>query len=94
MKKKQKNSENIKKINSILEFPSGLLRGGIHIEMRSNEEAILDGRCAVLEYTEACVRINTGILTLYFSGKNLEIKNLSDTGLTVTGCICSVEFLN
>jgi len=82
----------IRKIGDALELPGGLLEGGPHIEMRSNREAVIDGRCTVLEYEDCLIRINTGKGIIRFCGRGLQIKNLSSDGMIIEGFICSLDF--
>ena len=61
----------LNKINKYFELPEGLATGGICIELMSNKQAILDGKCSVLQYSDTQIKINTGNSTVEFFGKNL-----------------------
>ena len=65
-----------------------------YIEFKSNREALVEGCKGILEYAPEIIRINTGNMVVSFTGRGLNIKCLSATGLIVEGYILSLEFIN
>ncbi len=80
------------KLSGLLELPGGLLGGGAHIELCANRQAIIDGKCTVLEYSDQIVRLNTGSGIIACTGTGLQICNLKNDGVTVTGRIRALTF--
>ncbi len=64
-----------------------------YLEFKSNREVLIEGNRGILEYTTEVIRINTGNLILVFSGRDLNIKCISASGLIISGFIISLEFL-
>lgn len=62
------------------------------IELRSNREAMIEGSKGVLEYSETTIRIALREFVVSFFGRNLKLKCISPTSLTIEGAILSVEF--
>ena len=63
------------------------------IELISNREATVDGCMGILEYSGEIIRINTGTTVVKFSGRDLNIRSMSEKNVWITGYILSVEFL-
>lgn len=82
----------LESLGEFLELPSGLLSGGAHIELRSNREAIIDGKCTVLEYCDSCIKINTGSGIIKIVGRGLAICSLTYNSAIIKGFICTVDF--
>lgn len=82
------------RIGEKLELPFGLLCACANIELHSNREACIDGRCSVLEYSDSVIRINTGRQIIEFIGKNLRICSLTPNSAIISGIICSLNFLD
>lgn len=84
----------LNKLNKCLELPEGLLSGGARIELQSNERALVDCKCTVLQYSEEEIKLNTGTGIISFSGKSLSINSLNRESAVITGFIKKVEFQN
>jgi len=72
--------------------PIDFLRGKSHIELSSNTSATLEGSKGVLEYSTECIRISLDNFIVTFSGRNLTLKCISPTALTIQGYILNVNF--
>ena len=83
----------LNKINRCLDLPGGLLSGGTHIDLQSNTQAIIDGRCTILQYSTEVIKINTGTGIVAFFGRDMAIKNLCKDSICIYGEIKSVEFI-
>ena len=84
----------INNINKYLDLPVGLLTGGGIIELQSNEKALIDCKCTVLQYTEEEIKINTGSGIIAFFGTNLKLDSLSTDSACISGQIKTLEFQN
>lgn len=88
---KESTRRGFEKICSALGMPAGLFCGA-HIELHGSREAVIDGRCAVMQYTSQFIKINTGDGIVLINGARLCIDRMCADGITVSGCIKSVEF--
>lgn len=90
----EKKNKKIEKIGEKLELPSSIMGAGANIVLRSNKEAEIDGRCVIQEYSDTCIKINTGRQLIKFSGRDLEICALTKNSAIIEGLIAGLEFLN
>ncbi len=72
--------------------PNGLFESGAHMELFSNNEAVIDGIKGVLEYSDCFIKLNMGKGTVEFYGTGLHISSLDINGLTINGKIEKIEF--
>lgn len=63
-----------------------------HIELESNNLAIIEGSKGVLEYSTECIRISLEEFVVSFMGRGLLLKCISPTSLTVQGSILNISF--
>ncbi|MBQ5590801.1 MAG: YabP/YqfC family sporulation protein [Clostridia bacterium] len=82
------------KLNRCLDLPDGLLSGGARIELQSNEKALIDCKCSVLQYSDNEIKINTRTGIVVFFGSNLRINSLNKESAVISGKILKVEFQN
>ena len=68
------------------------LTGAPCIELNGNREAVIEGCRGVLEYTTECIRINTAGMVLVLSGRELNLRCISDSALIVDGFLTGLEF--
>lgn len=80
-------------ISRVLELPESTLTGGLHIEMNSNHEAVVENCRGVLEYTPQVIRLIAGGMVVKFTGRGLAIGSLNRNVTVVSGIITAVEFL-
>ena len=64
----------------------------MRVELLSDREAVVDGCRGILEYSESCIRLCTGALTVRFTGEGLTMRNFGGLGAVVEGKIHSVDF--
>ena len=64
----------------------------MRVELLSDREAVVDGCRGILEYSESCIRLCTGALTVRFTGEGLTMRNFGGLGAVVEGKIRSVDF--
>lgn len=72
--------------------PLDFLKGKCHIELDGNTTAILEGSKGVLEYSTECIRVSVESFIVSFEGKNLTLKCISPTSLTIHGSILNIGF--
>ena len=89
---KQENAKSA--IARLLELPESTIAGGLHIELQSNKEAVIEGCRGVLEYDEGVIRLAGSGVVVKFTGRSLEIGGLDRSAITIRGVILSVEFIN
>ena len=63
------------------------------IIMIGNRELTIENYKGVIEYTDAVIRVGTNSHILKISGKNLEIKNITQEMLYITGSVFVFEFV-
>ena len=90
-------SKEREKVSSKIATALGITQSSIvnasQIELISNREATVDGCMGILEYSGEIIRINTGTTVVKFSGRDLNIRSMSEKNVWITGYILSVEFL-
>lgn len=57
-----------------------------------SDELVLECYIGIIEYSNECVKIKTNTKTVIISGKNLELANMIDEVVCVTGKIESIVF--
>lgn len=72
--------------------PMDFLSKKCHIELDGNSSVTLEGSKGVLEYSTECIRISVENYIVSFCGKNLTLKCISPTALTINGSILNVNF--
>jgi len=79
-------------ISRILEMPEYSIGTGMHIEINSNHEAVVENCRGILEYTSETVRLIVPGVTVRFNGKALSIGSMNKNSTVVSGKIESIEF--
>ncbi len=64
----------------------------VRVELLSNKQAVVDGCRGILEYSDTCIRLSADRLIVKFTGHDLEIKCLTDSGAVIEGCLLAVEY--
>ena len=62
------------------------------LELSGNREAVLEGSKGVLEYSAERIRVNTADMIITFSGRELDLKCISDSALIIDGFITDIGF--
>lgn len=83
-----------RRVESVLELPSGTLSGTARIELSGNTRAVVEGCKGILEYEDDVIRLNTASGIVRFMGQNLGMNCLSEDSAVVEGKILSVEFMS
>ncbi len=79
-----------KKIDEILEIPSGLL-SGFTLEIYSASEAVLTGKVEVLDLESTILKLKCNEHDIIFKGNDINIAYYTNEGIKVDGKITSVE---
>ncbi len=87
MKKKKR----LNRVDKILEFPKEVYSNEPKIIISGFDELIIENFKGILEYEEFFVRINTYIGIININGYNLNLENMTDDDLKITGKIESIE---
>ena len=80
------------KVAEILGLPQGTFKNFPTIQIRGNREIVIDGCTGLLSYADDDILIETRYCRIKITGRNLSLKNLSKTILSVRGFIKNVEF--
>ena len=64
----------------------------VRVELLSNKQAVVDGCKGILEYSDSCIRLSADRLILKFTGRDLEIKCLTDSSAVIEGFLLAVEY--
>ena len=82
---------NYNKIDRILELPKEVYSNTPKIIITGFDEMIIENFKGILEYEECFVRINTHIGIININGFNLNLENMTNDDIKVTGHIESME---
>ena len=82
----------VEKTVRALELTPDILSGMAHFELSGNREVVVDGCKGVLEYDENVIRLMAGKLTVRFTGRGLELRNLRKDSAIIEGFITTIEF--
>ena len=82
-----------KRMEDVLEIPSGALTGEVHLDFSGSRQAIIEGCCGILQYDDELIRLNTRSGELRFRGSALQMGSLSKEGAVISGRLLSLEFL-
>ena len=86
MKKK-----NLKRLDKILELPQEVYSNIPKIIITGFDEMIIENFKGILEYEEFFVRINTHIGIVSINGYELNLENMTDDDIKITGKIESID---
>ena len=79
------------KLDRILELPKEICSNIPKITITGFDEMIIENFKGILEYEEFFVRINTYLGVLNINGYNLNLENMTDDDIKVTGKIESID---
>ena len=80
-----------KKIDKLLELPQEVYSNVPKIIITGFDEMIIENFKGILEYEEFFVRINTHIGIVNINGYNLNLENMTDDEIKITGKIESFD---
>lgn len=91
MTKMTKGGKMKKKIDKLLELPQEVYSNVPKIIITGFDEMIIENFKGILEYEEFFVRINTHIGIININGYNLNLENMTDDDIKITGKIESFD---
>lgn len=80
-----------KKIDRILEIPEEVYSNVPKIILTGFDEMIIENFKSILEYEEYYIRISTYIGIININGYNLNLKNMTNDDIKITGKIESLD---
>lgn len=83
--------QRLTKFNDILEFPKEIGSNEPKLTMTGFNRLLIENYKGILEYEEFFIKINTYIGIININGFNLELNNLTDDDILVTGKIDSID---
>ena len=83
--------KNNRKVDKILELPKEVYSNIPKIIITGFEELIIENFKGILEYEEFFVRISTHIVVININGYNLNLQNMTNDDIKVTGKIESLD---
>ena len=87
-----KRKKQIRRVDELLEFPKEVYSNEPKLVITGFEELVIENFKGILEYEEFFVRINTHIGIININGYNLNLKNMTNDDIKVSGKIESIEF--
>ena len=85
-----KKSKNLKqKFTDMMELPKELLLDIPRITILGNEDVFVENYKGIIEYEENIIRLNNRI---NIWGDNLNVEEITDTDIMITGIINNIEF--
>lgn len=88
MKKKKRN---VSRISNMLEIPKEISSNEPKLTIVGFNEMIIENYKGILEYEEFYIRINTYIGTININGFGLELTQMNDEVISITGKIESID---
>ena len=88
---RNKKSRNYTQIDKMLEIPKEVCSNVPKIIITGFEEMIIENFKGILEYEEFYVRVNTYIGIININGYNLNLENMTNDDIKVTGKIESFD---
>lgn len=79
------------KLDSILEMPREVVSTDVKITILGFDEIFIENYKNILEYQDIFIRINTFQGTINISGFNLELDQMTNDDIKVTGKIDSID---
>ena len=87
----QKRKKVQSRINNFLEMPKEITSNEPKLTIQGFKELLIENYKGILEYEEFYVRISTHIGTININGFGLNLKQMTDEDIMVTGKINSID---
>ena len=89
--KKRKNN-NVRRIDRILELPKEIVSNEPKLTIVGFNEMLIENYKGILEYEDFYIKINTYIGSININGFNLNLKQMTEDDIIITGKIESIDF--
>ena len=81
------------RVTDELDIPKEITQNLSHLSILGEKELFVENYKGVMEYTPDTVRVRTHGRTLRVTGRELEIRTITDDDLQVVGVINTIEYL-
>lgn len=89
---KDNSNKFIDNFSDFFELPKELVTSLTKVTMIENKKVLIEGYKQVMDYYDNYIKIKTNNNELVVDGKNLDIKEITDTTLIIQGCIYSLNY--
>ena len=83
----------MEKFTEMLELPKEIVLNIPKITIVGNGDMIIENYKGIIEYSDARIRINTGIGTIRMNGSGLVIREITSEDIIISGEIQALEFI-
>lgn len=83
-----------RRMENLLELPTGVLSGSSRMEVTDDRKVVIEGCRGILEYEEDVIRLHISCGVVRFCGQKLCLSGLTEDSALVTGRLLSIEFLH
>ena len=94
MKKRKRITRGMNRINEILEMPAEVVSDTPKISILGFEEMLIENYKNIIEYESFYIKVNTHIGVINVNGFNLNLIQMNQDDMKITGKIDSIEFEN
>ena len=94
MKKKKRITRGINKINEFLEMPAEVVSNTPKISILGFGEMLIENYKNIIEYESLYIKVNTHIGVINVNGFKLNLIQMNQDDMKITGKIDSIEFEN
>lgn len=81
------------RINEVLELPSYVMGDSLRANIIDNTYMLIEGKTKVADYFDNYIKIKAEKYNIAIDGKNLTIKEISDTDLIISGEISNISYV-
>lgn len=81
------------KISESFDLPKEIILDVPNLKMIGDGEVTIENHKGILEYSKDTLRMNSAIGIIKLSGANLQIKQISQDDICISGQINSIEFI-
>lgn len=81
------------RINEVLELPSYVMGDSLRANIIDNTYMLIEGKIKVADYFDNYIKIKAEKYNIEINGKNLTIKEISDTDLIISGEISNISYV-
>ena len=92
MAKRKKGDFFFEKAADIFDLPGEIVAGMSRITVTGGSRVFIENHKGILEYGRERIEINGGRVIITVGGEGLDIRNMSDSELLITGRILSLHF--
>lgn len=91
--KMKSNINNAKdKFSEFLEIPQEIVSNYTKVTSIEDTDILIEGYKNIVDYDDNYIKIKTNNMYLVIDGSNLDIKEITDSELVITGNICSLNY--